>query len=198
MIDGAEVHQETESFIQGQSKKKLAMYFFIYAEIIMFASLFAVYFVMKSHQLNGPSPKELLDVKKIILPTIFLLLSSLTCYLAVQAVKAEETVKTLVYLGGTLLLALGFLGFEVNEFVSNVMDGNTLTKSPYVSSYYLLVGMHGSHVFFGSLWMGLLLFHIKQKKTSWHNKHRLESFSIYWHFVDTVWIFIFILVYLLK
>lgn len=197
MTLGAEVHEKTESFIHGHSEKKLAMFLVIGAEAVMFASLFAVYFVMVGHQKNGPSPSEFLDVKKVIIPTILLLLSSVTCYFAVPTLVANEPTKTLFYLAGTLLLALGFLGFEVNEFISDALKGHTLSTSPYLSSFYLLVGMHGCHVLFGSLWMVFLFLHIFRKKSTTANKNRLAAFSIYWHFVDTVWVFIFLLVYLL-
>lgn len=187
--------QKTEQFIHEHSKRKLGMYFFVGAESVMFASLFATYFIMVGHTLNGPSPKQFLDFKMILAPTVLLLTSSVSCSLALSALNANEAKKAMVYLAITLLLAGGFLGFEVHEFVSNTIEGNGLTKSPYLSSFYLLVGMHGSHVLFGMLWMAFLLFHVKKKKSSRINRGRLESFSIYWHFVDSVWIAIFLLVY---
>lgn len=197
MTIGAEAHEKAESFIHGHSEKKLAMFLVIGAEAVMFASLFAVYFVMLGHQKDGPTPSEFLDVKKIILPTVFLLASSVTCYFAEKTILVHEWVKSLFFLAGTLMFAMGFLGFEIQEFITDALKGNTLTSSPYLSSFFLLVGMHGSHVLFGILWMSLLFIHILKRKSSPENKKRLSTFSIYWHFVDTVWVFIFLLVYFL-
>ncbi|WP_051348647.1 cytochrome c oxidase subunit 3 [Peribacillus kribbensis] len=191
----AAVHEKTEEFVHNHSEKKVAMYLVICAEFVMFASLIAVYFVMMNHQKNGPSPKEFIHFKSIILPTVFLLVSSLTCYLADKTLKVNEPQKALVFLSGTLLLAAVFLGFEIREFIMDGLRGHTLTKSPYLSSFFVLVGMHGSHVLFGIAWMAVLILHILMKGAAAVNKARIAAFSIYWHFVDAVWVFIFLLVY---
>ncbi|UZJ79277.1 heme-copper oxidase subunit III [Fictibacillus sp. KU28468] len=189
------VQETAESVVEHHSQRKTAMFLFICAEAVVFGCLFAAYFVMLHHQGNGPGPNEFFHFKKIILPTVLLVSSSLTWYFADETLRMKEKGKAMVFAAITAALALGFLSLEVLEFLQNVSDGNTLSRSPFVSSYYLLVGLHGCHVLFGVLWMGLLLMHVKTKGDTEANRGRFASFGIYWHFVDSVWVFIFILLY---
>ncbi|MDM5340687.1 cytochrome c oxidase subunit 3 [Fictibacillus enclensis] len=191
------VENSTETLLEYSSPRKTSMFLFICAEAVIFGSLFATYFVMLHHLGDGPGPKEFFKFKEIILPTILLLSSSLTWYLAEKTLHVREKGKTLFFIALTALLALGFLSLEMIEFLKNIGDGYTLSRSPFISSYYLLVGLHGCHVLFGILWMALLLVHVKTKGSTVANHGRFVSFSIYWHFVDSVWVFIFLLLYAL-
>nr|WP_275899514.1 cytochrome c oxidase subunit 3 [Bacillus piscicola] len=173
------------------------MWMFVGAETILFLCFFATYLVSSVSTLDGPVPKELLELKSILLPTFLLLSSSWTFYRAEKHFKNDGVRGTMVWLGITLLCALLFLGFEAHEFTSYIGKGYTITTSPFLAAFYVLVGTHGAHVLFGSVWMMLILWHCFRKKTKWTNWKKLQAFAIYWHFVDTVWVFIFIIVYVL-
>ncbi|WP_257347548.1 cytochrome c oxidase subunit 3 [Pseudalkalibacillus decolorationis] len=180
-----------------QADKVLGLWFFIGAEIVLFGCLFGVYLTLNGQTRAGESPEQLFELKEIILSTFVLLSSSFTCAQALIGATQGQFNKTISFLIGTLLLALIFLGLEVHEFYSYVRDGHTFTSSPFMSSFYVLVGTHGMHVLVGCLWMIVLLVHLGKEKVSSYTSTKLEVFSLYWHFVDVVWVFIFTIVYLI-
>ncbi|PKC51504.1 cytochrome c oxidase subunit III-like protein, partial [Rhizophagus irregularis] len=97
----------------------------------------------------------------------------------------------------TVLLGLGFLGLEIYEFVEYVHEGFTYTQSAFASSFYTLVGTHGLHVVIGLVWMiGLIIRNFK-RGLNLYNAPKYFAASIYWHFIDVVWVFIFTVVYLM-
>ncbi|PFA62843.1 cytochrome o ubiquinol oxidase subunit III [Bacillus sp. AFS015802] len=189
------MNQHTFEFEQEQDKK-LAMWFFIAAEVVIFASLFGVFLTLRSHVSDGPSSEQMLEVKSVVLSTVLLLSSSFTIYACVHTLERGKTRLTLLLLLMTFLLGGAFLMMESREFLHYYEKGYTLDISPFVSSFYLLVGTHGLHVLAGVIWMGILMIHVALKGVSRENASRLSVFSLYWHFVDLVWVLIFTLVYL--
>jgi heme/copper-type cytochrome/quinol oxidase subunit 3 len=187
----------TESFLLEQKEdKKMGMWFFIAAEVVIFASLFGVYLTLRSHTDGGPSPKEMLELKGVMVSTVLLLSSSFTIYIASHAAEGRQAGKTSVYLVLTLVLAGIFLFMEGKEFLHYYEKGYEMQNSSFLSAFYLLVGTHGAHVAAGFIWMSLLLIHLKTKGTAKQVQSKLAVFSLYWHFVDLVWVLIFTLVYL--
>ncbi|PFG03462.1 cytochrome c oxidase subunit 3 [Bacillus sp. es.034] len=182
--------------IDQQQDKKLAMWFFIAAEVVIFASLFGVYLTLKSHLSDGPSSEEMLELKSVVISTVLLLSSSFTIYACVSSSEKGKTKQTLLLLLLTLLLGGIFLIMEAREFFHYHEKGFELDTSPFLSSFYLLVGTHGMHVLAGVIWMGILLIHFGVKGVCRETSSRLSVFSLYWHFVDLVWVLIFTLVYL--
>lgn len=182
--------------IEQQQDKKLAMWFFIAAEVVIFASLFGVYLTLKSHLSDGPSSEEMLELKSVVISTVLLLSSSFTIYGCVSSSEKGKTKQTLLLLLLTLLLGGVFLIMEAREFIHYYEKGFELDTSPFLSSFYLLVGTHGLHVLAGVIWMGILLIHFGVKGVCRETSSRLSVFSLYWHFVDLVWVLIFTLVYL--
>jgi heme/copper-type cytochrome/quinol oxidase subunit 3 len=182
--------------IEQEQDKKLAMWFFIAAEVVIFSSLFGVYLTLKSHLSDGPSSEELLELKSVMLSTVLLLSSSFTIYTSVKSSENGKTRQTLLLLLVTLLLGGAFLMMESREFIHYYEKGYALDTSPFLSSFYLLVGTHGLHVLTGVLWMGILLIHFVVKGVCKDTSPKLSVFSLYWHFVDIVWVLIFTLVYL--
>ncbi|MGG4168902.1 cytochrome c oxidase subunit 3 [Rossellomorea vietnamensis] len=182
--------------IEQQQDKKLAMWFFIAAEVVIFASLFGVYLTLKSHLSDGPSSEEMLELKSVVISTVLLLSSSFTIYACVSSSERGNTRQTLLLLLLTLLLGGVFLIMEAREFFHYYEKGFELDTSPFLSSFYLLVGTHGMHVLAGVIWMGILLIHFGVKGVCRETSSRLSVFSLYWHFVDLVWVLIFTLVYL--
>ncbi|MEG9298292.1 cytochrome c oxidase subunit 3 [Mangrovibacillus sp. Mu-81] len=186
-----------ESFLLEQKEdKKLGMWFFIAAEIVIFASLFGVYLTLRSHTDGGPAPQEMLELKSVMVSTVLLLSSSFTIYISHQAIEGEKTGKTIVFLAMTMVLAGLFLFMEGREFLLYYEKGYEMQNSSFLSAFYLLVGTHGAHVAAGFIWMGLLLIHLKMNGAAKEMQAKLSVFSLYWHFVDLVWVLIFTLVYL--
>jgi heme/copper-type cytochrome/quinol oxidase subunit 3 len=186
-----------ESFLLEQKEdKKLGMWFFIAAEVVIFASLFGVYLTLRSHTDGGPAPKEIFELKSVMVSTILLLSSSFTIYISHQAIEGKKAGRTIVFLAMTMVLAGLFLFMEGREFLLYYEKGYEMQNSSFLSAFYLLVGTHGAHVAAGFIWMGLLLIHLKMNGAAKEMQAKLSVFSLYWHFVDLVWVLIFTLVYL--
>jgi heme/copper-type cytochrome/quinol oxidase subunit 3 len=187
----------TESFLLEQKEdKKLGMWFFIAAEVVIFASLFGVYLTLQSHTDGGPAPKEMFELNSVMVSTILLLSSSFTLYICHQASEGRKSGKTIVFLAMTMILAGLFLFMEGREFLLYYDKGYEMQNSSFLSAFYLLVGTHGAHVATGLIWMALLLIHFRRKGMNIETQSKLTVFSLYWHFVDLVWVLIFTLVYL--
>lgn len=144
---------------------------------------------------EGPQPSEVFDTLSVVLASIFLLSSSGTLIVAEKGLAKQNFNKIVIWLGVTLALALVFLGLEINEFYSYVQAGNGLTTSSFLSSLYVLVGLHAAHVAFGCGWMIILGIHLKNKIPYGLYIEKFKIFSYYWHFVDIVWVFILLVVY---
>lgn len=177
--------------------KDKQMGFFIYlgVEAIMFATLFATYIIF-TPAVKGPHPSEVFEWKSLILSSFFLLSSSVTLIIAEKGLTNEQMKKLVIGLGITLVFALVFLGLEVSEFYRYVLEGNEISTNTFLSAFYVLVGLHAAHVLFGACWMGVLFVQFKQKIPRALFTEKLKIFSYYWHFVDIIWIFIIVLVYL--
>ncbi|WP_026699892.1 cytochrome c oxidase subunit 3 [Salibacterium aidingense] len=180
-----------------EADDRLGMWLFIGAETVVFLCLFATYLALSSSTLEGPGPSEILELPPILLPSALLLLSSWTFHVAEKGLEAGQLKKTIIWLGITMVLGFAFLGFEIHEFTLYAAEGAVLTESPFLAGFFVLVGTHGAHVLFGSVWMAFLLGHLASKKIVWTNWKRIRAFGLYWHFVDVVWVFIFTIVYVL-
>lgn len=169
---------------------------FLGAEIVLFATLFAVYFTLWNRPGDGPSASEIFEMKPVLLETFLLLTSSFTIGLAINAMRHGFKKATMVFFIITLVLGLGFLGTEIMEFVTYVGEGATLQTSGFLSSLFVLLGTHGAHVTMGLLWGISLLIQIARYGFNPVTANKSFIFSLYWHFLDVVWIFIFSFVYL--
>lgn len=169
---------------------------FLGAEIVLFATLFAVYFTLWNRPGDGPSASHLFEMKPVLLETFLLLTSSFTIGLAINAMRHGFKKATMVFFIITLVLGLGFLGTEIMEFVTYVGEGATLQTSGFLSSLFVLLGTHGAHVTMGLLWGISLLIQIARYGFNPVTANKSFIFSLYWHFLDVVWIFIFSFVYL--
>jgi cytochrome c oxidase subunit 3/cytochrome aa3-600 menaquinol oxidase subunit 3 len=175
--------------------KQIGFFIYLGVEAIMFLTLFATYLIF-TPATEGPHPKEIFDVKTVVLSSIFLLSSSGTLIVAEKGLRGENWRKVLPWLGVTLLFGLIFLGFEINEFRGFVADGYGITASSFLSAYYVLVGLHAAHVLFGCGWMIVLFIHAFGKRIPMAlYEEKFKIFSYYWHFVDGVWVFIILIVY---
>ncbi|MUG47598.1 cytochrome aa3 quinol oxidase subunit III [Paenibacillus woosongensis] len=169
---------------------------FLGAEIVMFSTLFAVYFTLWNRTGNGPTAKEIFEIGPVLIETFLLLTSSFTIGLAINSMRQGLMKATLGFFAVTLLLGLGFLGVEIYEFVTYVGEGATLQTNAFLSSLFTLLGLHGAHVTLGLVWGGGLMLQMKREGFTPDTANKSFIFSLYWHFLDVVWIFIFSFVYL--
>lgn len=172
--------------------------FWIYlmSDLILFATIFATFAVLEHNYAGGPTGKELFDLTYTFGETMFLLFSSAICGLAVLALHHDKKGWVLIWLAVTFLLGLGFVSMEINEFHHMILEGNGPERSGFLSAFFTLVGAHGAHVTFGLIWMAVMMGQVGLKGLTTPVKSRLIRWSMFWHFLDIVWIGIFTFVYL--
>jgi len=179
------------------SNRILGFWLFLGAEIVLFATLFAVYLTLWQGTGDGPAAKDIFEISPVLVETFVLLTSSFTCGLAIHSMRLGFKKPMMVFFGITLLLGLVFLGVEINEFVTYIYhDHVNLSTSAFISSLFVLLGTHGAHVTFGFLWGTGIMLQVKKHGINEHTANKSFIFSLYWHFLDVVWIFIFSFVYL--
>ncbi|MFZ0368205.1 MAG: cytochrome aa3 quinol oxidase subunit III [Halobacillus sp.] len=175
----------------------LGFWIFLGAEIVLFATLFATYAVLFGRTADAPSPGELFEAKTLMIMTFMLLTSSFTCGIAIHEMRRGSVKGLRNWMIVTLFLGLGFLGFEIYEFIHYSHEGATLQSSAYWSSFFTLAGTHGLHVTLGIGWATLLLIQLTQRGLTPKTSRKFFVIGLYWHFLDVVWIFIFTSVYLI-
>lgn len=177
---------------------KVSFGFWVYlmSDCVLFASLFATYAVLQSATFGGPVAAELFSLPFVLAETVILLTSSLTMGLALLAVRYGKRVLTLAALAITLLLGIAFLSMELGEFLQLIAEGYGPDKNAFLSSFFTLVGTHGLHVLFGSLWMLVVIAHVWVRGLVPGTARKLACLALFWHFLDIIWICVFTFVYL--
>ena len=145
----------------------------------------------------GPSAAELFELPLVAVNTSLLLLSSITYGFAVIAMSRKRQGATLAWLAVTGLLGCGFVGIELHEFANLIHEGNGPQRSAFLSSFFTLVGTHGLHVTFGIVWLVTLMVQVAKHGLIAANRRRLMCLSMFWHFLDVIWIGVFTFVYLM-
>ncbi|WP_246942973.1 cytochrome aa3 quinol oxidase subunit III [Bacillus pinisoli] len=174
----------------------LGFWIFLGAEIILFATLFAVYGVLNQNYAGGPTHQDIIMVKEVMIQTLLLLISSFTCGVAIWQMRRNNLKGLITWLVITLLLGLGFLVMEINEFMHYVHVGATMQTSAFLSSFFVLLGTHGLHVAMGIGWAVLIIMQLLKRGLTPVTARKVFIIGLYWHFLDVVWIFIFTFVYL--
>jgi cytochrome o ubiquinol oxidase subunit III len=177
-------------------RTQFGFWLYILSDCVLFAGLFAVYAVLQGATFGGPTPYDLFDLPYVLVETVLLLTSSFTIGIATLLAYRGNKNGALAMLAVTLALGLGFVGMEVAEFTKMIAESAGPGRSAFLSGYFGLVGTHGLHVTLGSLWMLILMVYIGIRGLSASNMRKLISLSLFWHFLDIVWIFIFTFVYL--
>lgn len=175
----------------------LGFWLYLMSDCLLFAVLFATYAVLGGSYAAGPSGADLFDLKLVAINTALLLFSSITYGFAMIGMQHGKKAHLLAWLGVTGLLGLGFLGIELYEFAHLVHEGAGPQRSAFLSSFFALVGTHGLHVFFGTIWLVVLMLQVGKLGITRENKRRLVCLSMFWHFLDVVWIGVFTFVYLI-
>ena len=173
--------------------------FWIYlmSDLLLFASLFATFAVLGHNTAGGPAGKQLFELPYVAVETGLLLVSSLTYGIAMIRMHQHNASQTLLWLGITFLLGAGFIGMEINEFHHLIEEGNGPQRSAFLSAFFTLVGTHGLHVASGLVWLAVLMFQVARKGLTSTLETRLTCLSLFWHFLDIVWICVFTFVYLM-
>ncbi len=175
----------------------LGFWIYLMSDCLIFAMLFAVYGVIGGNYAGGPGPKDLFDLSLVALNTAMLLLSSITYGFAMLSMDRRNVVRTQVWLAVTGLFGAAFIGIELYEFGHLIHEGATPQTSGFLSAFFALVGTHGLHVTFGLIWLITLMVQIGQKGLIEANQRRLMCLSMFWHFLDVIWIGVFTFVYLM-
>ncbi|MEH6945043.1 cytochrome aa3 quinol oxidase subunit III [Bacillus sp. JJ722] len=174
----------------------LGFWIFLGAEIMLFGTLFAGYFTLVDRTGNGPTGAEIFQIAPVILETVILLSSSFTIGLAIHAMRLGKQKAMMTFFWITLLLGLAFLGIEIYEFAHYYSVGAGLTVSGFTAILLTTLGTHGAHVTFGLFWGVFIVLQIKKRGLTPETANKSFIFSLYWHFLDVVWIFIFSFIYL--
>jgi cytochrome o ubiquinol oxidase subunit III len=196
--DAPAVYWETEPHHHPEgASTRLGFWVYLMSDCLMFAVLFAVFGVVGQGYAAGPGPKALFDLNLIAINTGFLLVSSITFGFAMLAMYEGRQERMQTWLGLTLLLGLAFLALEIYEFHHLIELGAGPQRSAFLSAFFALVGTHGLHVFFGCIWLVTLMVQVSRKGLVPANTRRMECLSMFWHFLDVIWIGVFTFVYLL-
>jgi cytochrome o ubiquinol oxidase subunit 3 len=170
---------------------------FLLSDIVMFSAIFAAYAVLAHATAGGPSGVELFNQRSVAIETGCLLASSYTCGLMSLAIGSRRY--SLTYLAALITFVLGacFLALEVREFANMIAMGAGPQRSAFLSAFFMLVGCHGLHVTAGLVWLTVMMAQIAIKGFRATVERRLLCFSLFWHALDIVWVWLFTVVYLM-
>jgi cytochrome c oxidase subunit 3 len=182
----------------------LGMLLFITSEVMFFAGLFAAYFNIRANTTPWPPLNPATDhpfelhILPIVLPaTIILVISSFTCQFAVWAIRRDDRAGFIRNIAATLVLGIVFLGMQAWDYLELAHEGITLSSGVFGTTFYTLTGFHGAHVFGGVIMLAVVLYRGMAGQFSAKHHDAVEATSLYWHFVDVVWILLFSILYLL-
>lgn len=192
MVDHEVSHHQAEA----DERAMFGFWVYLMTDLLMFAVLFAVYAVLHNSTVGGEAGHELFSLPLALAETVILLTSSFTCGIGMIAARKGDKNQVLLWFGVTFLLGLAFLSLELWEFTELIHEGFTLGTNAFLSSFFVLLGTHGLHITAGLLWMGTTMGYIVKRGLNSHMVRKLGMLSLFWHFLDIVWIFIFTIVYL--
>ena len=204
-MTAATAHAEPHAAVSGHAQRGisnpiLGMLLFITSEVMFFSGLFAAYFATRAA--NQPWPPKpfahILDpLGPIMLATILLIASSFSCQFAVWSIRKGDRKGYIRNISVTFVLGIIFLGMQVYDYGLLFSEGMTLGSGPFGTTYFTLTGFHGAHVFGGVLMLGVILYRGMAGQFSAKHHDAVEAVSLYWHFVDVVWILLFSILYLI-
>lgn len=196
-FDPAVFHLADEAEHHPENGALLGFWLYIMSDLLIFAVLFAIYAVLGRNYAGGPRPAQLFELPAVAVNTSMLLMSSLTYGYAMLAMADDRKAPTLAWLAVTGCFGLAFVGLELSEFAHLLHEGAGPQRSAFLSSFFVLVGTHGLHVAFGLLWLAVMLVQVGLRGLTQENRRRLLCLSMFWHFLDVIWIGVFSFVYLL-
>jgi cytochrome o ubiquinol oxidase subunit 3 len=170
---------------------------FLLSDIVMFSAFFAAYAVLAHATAGGPSGAQLFNQRSVAIETVCLLASSYSCGLMSLAVGRSQYGTTYLMALVTFVLGATFLGLELREFAGMVAVGAGPQRSAFLSAFFTLVGCHGLHVAAGLVWLTVMMAQVAIKGFRATVERRLLCFSLFWHALDIVWVWLFTVVYLM-
>jgi cytochrome c oxidase subunit 3/cytochrome o ubiquinol oxidase subunit 3 len=180
----------------GVDNRKLAMWVFIGSEFLFFGAFISAY-LLYFRETNGGPGVELFDIAFTSISSFILLMSSLTMVLAHNAHANRDMRRARIWLLATAFLGMVFIGGQAFEFTTFYNEGLTLTTSPMSASFFVLTGLHGLHVTVGIVLLLSTWALTKTGKIKPDQDVKTEMIGLYWHFVDIIWVLIFVIVYLI-
>ena len=182
--------------LAADSKSIFGFFTYLMTDLVLFAALFATYAVLHSGVFGGPTSEEIFNAPFALLETVILLASSFSCGMSLLAARRGSSRGVLASLAITFVLGAIFVVLELSEFARLAASGAGPGVSAFLSSYFTLVGTHGLHIIIGLVWMAALGISIYARGLTRGNMRKLALLSLFWHFLDIIWIFIFTIVYL--
>jgi len=190
-------HSVPKEYATEENRLKIfGFWIFIGAEVALFGTLFATFFTLVDHTATGPTGKEIFELPPVLIETFVLLTSSFTIGLTVHAMRMGYKKAMLTFFAITAVLGAVFLSVEIYEFTTYVHEGAGLQTSAFTSSLLTLLGTHGAHVTLGLFWGIFIMIQVAKRGINPETANKTFIFSLYWHFLDVIWIFIFSFVYL--
>jgi cytochrome o ubiquinol oxidase subunit 3 len=193
----AVLHEDLAHEEAANDRTMFGFWVYLMTDLLMFAVLFAVYAVLRNNTLGGPTGRDIFSPSLALIETLLLLTSSFTCGLGMIAARMGLKGRTLFWFGITFLLGLAFLSVELYEFYEFIHEGHTMRTNAFFSSFFLLVGTHGLHITSALIWAAITMFFVIKRGLTKSMVRKLALLSLFWHFLDIVWIFIFTVVYLM-
>lgn len=194
MVSRGAKHEAHEA--AANDRVMFGFWIYLMTDLLLFSVLFATYAVLHNNTVGGDSGRSLFTLPLALQETILLLTSSFTCGLGLLAARQNKKWQTLICFGITFILGALFLSLEMKEFSEFIRTGHTLQTNAFLSAFFVLVGTHGLHITSGLLWMAVTMGYIVKRGLNAPLVRKLALLSLFWHFLDIVWIFIFTIVYL--
>ncbi|QEM82467.1 cytochrome o ubiquinol oxidase subunit III [Halomonas binhaiensis] len=177
--------------------KVFGFWIYLMSDLMIFGSLFATFAVLMKGTAGGPTASEIFELPFVLVETFLLLFSSFTYGMAVLSMNANKAKAVFNWLLVTFILGAGFVGMEIYEFQHLIHEGFGPDRSAFLSAFFTLVGTHGLHVTFGLIWILVMLIQVKKMGLTDMTRPRIMCLSLFWHFLDIVWICVFSFVYLM-
>lgn len=197
MSDTIASHGQIDQQTEADDRMMFGFWIYLMTDLLMFAVLFAVFAVLRNSTDGGPGASELLNPDLAFIETLLLLTSSFTIGVGLIAARKLKRTQTFLWFGMTFLLGVAFLAIELYEFYELVHEGYTMQLNAFLSAFFVLLGTHGLHIISGLLWLGIVMAFVVKRGLTHSNIRKLALLSLFWHFLDIVWIFIFTIVYLM-
>ena len=196
MVEEQKLHHHEVLEAEATDRVLFGFWVYLMTDLLMFSVLFACYAVLHNNTFGGATASELFSLPVALTETLILLTSSFTVGIAMVAARNRDKTQTLIWFGLTFVLGLAFLVLELKEFSALIHEGHTLKTNAFLSSFFILVGTHGLHITSGLVWMATTMGYIMKRGLNAPLVRKLSMLSLFWHFLDIVWIFIFTIVYL--
>lgn len=174
---------------------KLGMWMFLASEVMFFAVLIAMFLLFRVR--SGVVPSQILNIPLTAINTFILLTSSMTVVQGLAAIQRGDQRKFRLWMILSLILGAFFISVQIMEYRQLIHEGLTISSDLFGTAFFTLTGFHGAHVFIGLGWLLAIIIQGVRGRYSAQRNLPVEIFGLYWHFVDIVWILLFVIVYLI-